>query len=1103
MGLNRWGLAGTIVTALLALDAAYETFRAGSDERWWVAALAFIMVGVQIFLLSRQRAAAAAWCGVIGLLLFPLGGLWLSSIADRGVVMLGIETRALAVIAVAMGVGLAALAIATVPRMPRAGQIVIALLALYAIAAYAVGLREQTHLVDIVGGASLWSRLPYWLQGGFIGAAVLLPAALVIVITRSLLALGRRDGRHLSLQAVAILLCLLMVAPAFGLVAGRRAARDTTSSAPTTLPLPQTAPSPQPSAEISALPPRDLIPTDDATRRIADAQRRLPPLRFDRSGRAATLAAGHEAAFHFVRDHIGFDAYQGVLRGAAGAYLTRSGNAWDRALLLADFLRDKGLTARLARGTLDGATAERLYARLFTPPRAAPGEVADDPAPATGDNIILQRIRARAERDYRAVMAAYGDTLSVIGARAARAQAINELRDHVWVQTEVNGNWLDLDPTFPDSLPGQRVSDVTETIDAPPETVFQKVGIRVLVETLEGTATQEREVLSATRHAVDLVGRRIILAHTHTPPATAAPGVTNRDGDAWAPILWIDGETVAGQPVRFDSGRDAAAPLGRRGPELVAEWLEVTTERPDGTRDASRRALVDRRGTAGAPGNADVSQLARLPRNQVGPLAPQMLHAIWLTAGKHHLRDYTEAVAELITAVEKVEAPRDNADVLWAVGVGTFPIVAWSEHVLIPAANIAADVRVFADAPRVIVMSLGLGGPDQKRPQVEYDLLRDRVRSLARDASAEKAAVDRRVWFGMLEGALEHELGATAVAATGGSAADIVSTSGLLGAGGVVAIPPNQQPQHATVKSEDVAARMRPALDRGAAVVIPLSGDTAARGWWEIDTDGTTRAVLATGIAGAAYTHGGNAEAGSRPPSNARPPGTSGGSSSAWITPRGNDIGRLENGEWHRYARRPTPLAVGQEHSNLLALIAGAASAWSIVTIEAATVAITASHAVASIQGSGLRDQGSVLGTPPSRRSPSLQILRTAAVPIGDSHRARARSISGVAPRTTRHGPISALTASVRAALRAGSRHAASATVSSTPATLTMTRGSIAPISYSCDCSVWRRKKAPANPRTAPDSTMTAPSRRIIAKMVDASAPSASRIPISRVRCVT
>ena len=60
---------------------------------------------------------------------------------------------------------------------------------------------------------------------------------------------------------------------------------------------------------------------------------RLAEKRWQLSAKAGDLAAGHDAAVSFVRDHVGIDAYPGVLRGARGAFLSRRGNAWDRALL--------------------------------------------------------------------------------------------------------------------------------------------------------------------------------------------------------------------------------------------------------------------------------------------------------------------------------------------------------------------------------------------------------------------------------------------------------------------------------------------------------------------------------------------------------------------------------------------------------------------------------------------------------------------------------------------------------------------------------------------------------------------------------------------------
>ncbi|HXG90300.1 MAG TPA: hypothetical protein VNJ02_18390 [Vicinamibacterales bacterium] len=931
MTTNIWGLAGTVLTALLAGDAAFETYRAGSDERWWVVTVALVIAGLQFWLAVRRRALVAAWLGVAGLLLFPLGGLWFSSVADRGVVMLGIETRALAVIAVACGVIGAALAIALVPRMPRVAQVIIALLGLYAAAAFGAGLRQHAHLVDIVGGGSVWTRLPFWAQGGFIGAAVLLPVALLVVISRGLVALRRREGHHWSLQAVALVLCLLMVAPAFGLLPRGRGT-PSLAAAPTALPFPDTTVD-STMSDLALLPTPESLPAGDPIQRLSESRQRLTALRYDRSARVAALAAGHEAAFQFVRDYVGFDAYQGILRGAVGTYLTRSGNAWDRALLLADLLQQKGVTRRYARGTLDGTTAERLYARLFERTRPADGDLTTDAG--RSDNATLQRVRARAERDYRTVMAAHGNSLSVIGARAAREQALSELRDHVWVQAEVNGAWIDLDPSFTTAQVNERLTDVVETIDAPPQQAHQTVTVRVIAEVVEGTTPREQESLSTTINAVDLLGRRVLLAHRQEQGVGGAVNsLGGINAEFWTPILSIDGVATTGQPIRFGDG----------GTDLIAEWLEVITERPDGTRDVSRRALVDR-GSAAArgAGRIDAARLLPLPRNDQGAIAPQALHAIWVTGGKHHLLDYLDAVEDLVKMSQDATAAPTQDDLLWMLGLTTFPIVAWSDHVAVPAADGDEGVRVYADAPRAIVVSIGVDSRDATRSRIEYDLLRDRVRALPRNGSAEKAAVDRRVWFGLLEGAIEHELAANAVVTTGGTAQDLVSTSALLGPPGVIVIASGNAAQlGAAANSDDIAARMSAALNRGAAVIVPATTGQPARGWWEVDADGTTKAVLASGLGGASYSPG---SGGGRWLPGGRNVGVSTGGGSA-IDPR-----LAADGRWHRARTLASP-GDNQALTIFAELIPPVVTTTVALAASAITVlVINTAHAVASLAG--------------------------------------------------------------------------------------------------------------------------------------------------------
>ena len=887
------------MTALLAVDAAWETLRAGSDEWLWVGGLTLILIAWQAWLLVRRQPNAAAWFGVVGLLLYPLLGLWFSRVPDAGVVIFGLGTRELSIIAVMLGIAGGAVALATVPHLPVAARIVVGLLALYAIAALALGLQQQARLVELVSGGSLWGRLPVWLQGGFIGAAVLLPASLLVIIGRGVVALRQRQSQHWSLQAVAIILCLLMVAPAFGVFARQPDSSSPavpiaqpTTAPPTALPLPQ-VPQNRAAPAITALPARELVPAGDPVQRLEAAKSRLTALRYDIIARAQALAPGHEAAFAFVRDHVGFDAYQGVLRGAHGTFTARRGNAWDRALLLAAFLAHHDVRHRFARATLDGATVDRLYGRLFSPPRPADGDRAGD---VTGrpDNVALQRIRARAQRDYDVIMAAHGQTLSVIGARSSREQSMTELRDHVWVQAEVGGVWLDLDPTFTDARPGQRLAGAVSTFDDVPASTHQRVTVRVVAETLEGNRTQETEALSASFNTADILGRHVILGHVQGRGTGTGGGVFGAiSGEVWTPLLWVDGTPHSGRPLRFGSGGETTQVFGGgNGPELRAEWLEVITERPDGNRDVSRRALVRR---------DDVT--AALPRNERGSLAPQQVHALWLTAGPHQLLDYVEALQLLARATQNPNLAMTDEDALWALAIRSFPIVAWSEHVIIPAADADPGVRVYSDTPRAIVVSHGPSA-DPQRAVIEYDLLRDRVRTLPRDSGAEQAAVERRVWFGVLESALEHELAALAVAIADGRPADLVSTSGLLTEAGVTT----------------------QAAEGGITRVIP-AGTNPPRGWWDITTDGTTRAVLVSGIGGASYSRGGGGAGGRilRPGGGALPSPGQG---------KTYDLSRPPRSASRPHA--PRPAARGASEYPMLAQFVAAAAViiWGIVALE-------------------------------------------------------------------------------------------------------------------------------------------------------------------------
>jgi hypothetical protein len=112
--------------------------------------------------------------------------------------------------------------------------------------------------------------------------------------------------------------------------------------------------------------------------------------------------------------------------------------------------------------------------------------------------------------------------------------------------------------------------------------------------------------------------------------------------------------------------------------------------------------------------------------------------------------------------------------------------------------------------------------------------------------------VERKLWFGVLEGALEHETALQYALASGADATAVRSTSGLLTGEGLMTFRPGAAPGSPLAAGPETAARLADALAQGSVLVVPrpvLRGGPA--GWWEIAASGAdTRAVLMDGVNG-------------------------------------------------------------------------------------------------------------------------------------------------------------------------------------------------------------------------------------------------------------
>jgi len=111
-------------------------------------------------------------------LAFLVGSSWTPDGLARGVVALARPTP------VVMASAFGALLLAAAARMvgpggarswwARAGYLVIAA---YAVAAFVLAVRDQTPVTAALRGGGFWQRLPWWAQGTWVGAFLLLPLA--------------------------------------------------------------------------------------------------------------------------------------------------------------------------------------------------------------------------------------------------------------------------------------------------------------------------------------------------------------------------------------------------------------------------------------------------------------------------------------------------------------------------------------------------------------------------------------------------------------------------------------------------------------------------------------------------------------------------------------------------------------------------------------------------------------------------------------------------------------------------------------------------------------------------------------------------------------
>ena len=348
---------------------------------------------------------------------------------------------------------------------------------------------------------------------------------------------------------------------------------------------------------------------------IEDGQRDAPRDRWDPQYVVDQVGVEPEALFQWVREHVLWVPYRGVLRGATGVLMDRVGNSLDIAVLLATLLETAGHEVRLAHADLSPDVAAKTFQSMQSaartaaaqappggaaaPPVAAAEAAADDVAAVAdqygadasaaaaefSSNLDLARTRAasldaRVNEQSAKLLALLAAPDPTAARKAAADAAIAALRDHWWAEVRDGSDWKALDALDPSGAIGHALSTASSTVassEVPAELVHH-VTVRVIAEQWKGGKTHETTILEHTLEPSDTVGQRVVLTQMPLMWPADWKAVTPEDlqkrlfaalrsQTEWMPVLEV-GDQKFGKASVKDTGEINPEPSIAQNPFL-------------------------------------------------------------------------------------------------------------------------------------------------------------------------------------------------------------------------------------------------------------------------------------------------------------------------------------------------------------------------------------------------------------------------------------------------------------------------------------------------------------------------------------------------------
>lgn len=508
------------ILLLLPMATCVQAWLADSPGKIWLTAFAVVAIAIGI-VAWRFRASLVLWCGLIVSSALVVAPAYLYGVDGAELAVAGIPFRIFIPCLFLVSLVLAAWELARLPRLPLWARYVAPVIALFAAIPVVMGLMRGVPFTGVLAG--LWG-LPYWIQGGWLGAAVLLPIALLVSLLRTAIPAWRATPfrQTLALGTIAVFLTATL---ATGFTMTKQGLINTMAFVPvraysgnveaeigqennasatspeTTLTVTEEN---APQSEISPTANTASAPQVDQAARSMSTPTELPPLRtedlgglvdlivanvddlpraeFDPAALVDVLGGDPQELFQWVRDRTWWAPYRGLLRGSKGVMLDRVGSNLDRAVLLGDLLRRAGHTVRLAHAELSEDRARELLGKVRPIPEQRRSPIAAKPVSADRQRAIesflpgrektlQQRIadsKRRSTEGGALVRSQADQLLATVRGGATRNDADNgaaiaALQDHWWVEREQDGNWVAMDVLLADAGIGDALTAASST----------------------------------------------------------------------------------------------------------------------------------------------------------------------------------------------------------------------------------------------------------------------------------------------------------------------------------------------------------------------------------------------------------------------------------------------------------------------------------------------------------------------------------------------------------------------------------------------------------------------------------------------------------------